>query len=49
MNIMLNSLDRPFGLSNSKYERETREILHFVKHDRLTIFHNKIIAVFVWS
>jgi hypothetical protein len=38
MKMMFNGSDRPFELSNSKYEREAREILYFTKHHSLTLY-----------
>jgi hypothetical protein len=37
MKIMFNDLDRPFKLLNSRYIRETLEILYFAKHHNLTL------------
>jgi hypothetical protein len=36
MKIMFNGLDRPFELLNSRYGREARKVLYFVKHHNLT-------------
>jgi hypothetical protein len=35
--IMFDGLDQSFGLSNSKYGPETREILYFTKYHNLTV------------
>jgi hypothetical protein len=34
---MFNGLDRPFGLSNSRYESEARNVLCFAKYHSLTL------------
>jgi hypothetical protein len=38
MKMMFNDLDRPFELSNLRYEREAREILCFAKYHNLTLY-----------